>query len=250
MTAVPVLRREVSAYSLLLHDRGWVANHDGNVSIRSGTGFLVTPTAVSKRRCAPDTIVSCDAEGKPAGKAKPPSEVALHAGAYRGRPDANAVIHAHPPYASAFALLGLPVAPIAMPEVVVSLGDAIPVVPLLLPKDPRSGEVVGAALATADVLIMTGNGILTIGRDLEEAFLRVELLEHYARILLLAKGLGVVPTLGSSDLGKLIELRRSAGLHREGTRSAAPKEPKDTGARANIRAIVEDEIKRALGGKS
>ncbi|MBI2375001.1 MAG: class II aldolase/adducin family protein [Deltaproteobacteria bacterium] len=255
MTALPVLRREVSAYSLLLHERGWVANHDGNVSIRAASGFLVTPTAVSKRKCPPDSIVSCDGEGKAVGKAKPPSEVALHVSAYRARPDVNAVLHAHPPHASAFALLGASIGPIAMPEVVVSLGDSIPVVPVFGPKDGRVMDALASALALADVAILAGNGVLTVGKDLEEAFLRLELLEHYAHILIVSRSLGAAQPLSSELRDRLIELRRAAGLHREpkssASRPAVREAEKPAPARRSaIRSIVEDEVKRALGGKS
>ena len=71
--------REVSRYSLMLHERGWVANHDGNVSLRGRTGFFITPTAISKRHCTPDSIVKCKKDGTSTRRGtRPPSEVALH----------------------------------------------------------------------------------------------------------------------------------------------------------------------------
>ncbi len=246
------LRRDVSHYSLLLHERGWVANHDGNVSARVDKAgrFVITPTATSKRKCSPESIVACDAAGTPEGtgprKGKPPGEVLLHTAAYQARPDVRAVIHAHPTQASAFALAQRALAPIAMPEVIVSLGDQIPLVPVLMPKDPGTPAAIAAALAVADVALLGGNGVLAVGVDLEQAYLRLELVEHYARILALALPLGGPAALDPKLVAKLLEQRRAAGL---GPQAAAPKGGEKAKGGDKIRSIVEDEIKRALGGQ-
>lgn len=234
------LRREVSRYSTMLHDAGWVANHDGNVSLRETSRFLVTPTSVSKRICAPETIVECGLDGRPIGRGKPPSEVALHVAAYRARDDAHAVIHAHPPYATAFSLVGVPIDPIAMPEVVVSLGPRIPLVPLFVPKDPAVNDALEAALSAADVALLAGNGAIAIGPDLETAYLRMEVLEHYAKILTIARGrVGEPAALSEAAAKKCLDLRKAAGLHRE----ALAEESSD------MRRVVLEEVRRALGDK-
>jgi L-fuculose-phosphate aldolase len=230
-------RKAVSTFSVELFRRGFVANHDGNVSARVGRDgrFLVTPTAVSKRLCTPESIVECDARGQPVGRGKPPSELALHLAAYR-RPDVQAVIHAHPPHASAFALAQAPLSPVAMPEVVVSLGPTIPLVPLFLPRDPAVEDAVAAALAVADVALLAGNGVIAVGPDLETAYLRLELVEHYARILAIARGgVGAPVPLDPASEARLMDMRRKAGLARE----AAP--PGTTG---------KPEVRRGPGGKS
>jgi L-fuculose-phosphate aldolase len=237
-------RQAVSEYSALIHRAGWVANHDGNVSMREGGRFFITPTATSKRLCPPDSIVECDLSGKAAGgRGKPPSEVALHAGAYRARADAAAVIHAHPPHASAFALAQRPIPRVAMPEVFVSLGEEIPLVGLYLPKDGAVADAVGAALASADVALLAGNGAISVGVDLEQAFLRMELLEHFAKILAIAGGgIGAPVPLDENERARLIELRREAGLAR------APAQVKDERVlRATVREVVAEEVRRVLG---
>jgi L-fuculose-phosphate aldolase len=248
-------RRLVSEFSVELFRRGFVANHDGNVSARIGREgrFLITPTGVSKRLCTPESLVECDRAGKPVGRGKPPSELALHLGAYR-RDDVRAVIHAHPPYASAFALAQVPLAPVAMPEVVVSLGERIPMVPLFLPREAGVAEAVASALDTADVALLAGNGAIAVGPDLETAYLRLELLEHYARILTIARGAPGAPASLSPDaLARLLEMRKQAGLHRE-ARAVDPKTTTSAkgapGAGTTVRAAVADEVRRALGGKS
>jgi L-fuculose-phosphate aldolase len=255
-------KKSVSEYSLMLHQRGWVANHDGNVSQRSGDRFYITPTSTSKRLCDAEAIVECDLAGKPIGRGKPPSEVALHAGAYRARPDAMAVIHAHPPHASAFALVGRELGPIAMPEVVVSLGERIPLVSLLLPKDPEAGRAVGAALESADVALLAGNGAIAIGDDLEQAYLRLELVEHYARIMIAAEGaVGRVSALDPRAIERLLEMRKQSGLAGPSSGRADPQDrdpnpPLHPSHRAgepsrvvatSVRQVVAEEVQRALG---
>jgi L-fuculose-phosphate aldolase len=209
---------------------------------------LITPTATSKRVCTPDTIVECDLSGKPVSRGKPPSEVAMHAGAYRARRDAKAVIHAHPPYASAFALarveLGCPV----MPEIVVSLGETIPLVPLLLPKDPATADAIASALEVADVALLAGNGVIAIGPDLETAYLRLELIEHYAKLLTIAKQNALAPVaLDGGQRERLREMRKAAGLARSTSTSTSTSMRKADPVRSNVRSVVAEEVRRALG---
>ena len=247
MTSLHELKRQVSQYSLLLHERGRVANHDGNVSARlPDGGFAITPTAVSKRACPPDSIVVCGADGKPRSRGRPPSEVALHVGAYRARPKVNAVIHAHPPYASAFALARRPLS-VAMPEVVVSLGHEIPLAPMALPKDPAVADVAATALSVADAVLLTANGVLVVGEDLEQAYLRCELVEHYARIVSIAGCIGGVVDLEPAATNKMLELRHKAGLGPKPT-AAPSSSASDQSLSGMIRPIVAEEISRVLGG--
>lgn len=237
MKPIHPLKRAVAEYSQLLHARGWVANHDGNVSARLAEHdrFLISPTAVSKREVAPEHIVVCELTGRPVGKGRPPSEVSLHVGAYR-HPDVRAVIHTHSPHATAFSLAGVALQPISLPEVVVSLGAEIPLVPRFLPKDPAVADAVEVALGRTDVVLLVGNGVLSVGRDLEEAYLRAELVEHYARVLAAAKQLGGPAPLSGAEMNRLLELRRSAGL---GARR---------GPEAGLVRIVEEELRKVMGG--
>lgn len=249
---------EVSSYAILVHQRGWAANHDGNVSVRLDKAgkLLITPTATSKRKCSPESIVLVESDGKPGGsgprKGKPPGELNLHMAAYQARPDVHAVIHAHPPQASAFALAARAIEPVAMPEVVVSLGDKIPLLPLFLPKDPRAPQAVADALAIADVMLLSGNGVLVVGSDLEQAFLRLELLEHYARILAAAGPIGGPKPLDAAVIAQLLEQRRAAGLGPQTAAKPAAVVSKPTSivpSASSVRAVVEDELKKALGGR-
>jgi L-fuculose-phosphate aldolase len=214
LVPLPKLRSQVVATSRRLHEMGWVANHDGNVSVRlTGKRLLITCTAVSKRDVDDASLLVVDLDGKVLeGRKRPFSELDLHLAAYRARPEANAVIHAHPPHATAAGLTGCELAPIAMPEIVVSLGARIPTVPRFLPRDPAGVKLVEAQLAEYDAVLLAGNGALTHGEELSQALLRMELIEHYAKILSIARLLGPVAPLADAELTRLLEARKKAGL--------------------------------------
>ncbi len=211
---LPKLRAELVATSRRLHQMGWVANHDGNLSVRlHGDRLLITPTAYSKLDVDEASLIIVDLQGKVLeGRKKPFSELELHLAAYRARPEVEVVLHAHPPCATAFGLVGLELAPVAMPEIVVSLGDRIPTVPRAMPKTPEAVKGVEAAAALGDAMLLAGNGALTLGADLNQALLRMELVEHYAKILTAARQLGTVQPLPAGDVAKLLEARQKAGL--------------------------------------
>lgn len=201
-------RREVSAISKTLWDRGFVANHDGNVTARVAPGRIVaTPTALSKRVIDRDMLLVVDESGRVVqGRLRAFSELGLHLTVYRARADVGAVVHAHPPYATARAASGLPLE-CFVPEAVVSLGEHVPLVPLAMP-----GKDAEAALApfTAvhDVVLLENHGVLAWGDDVEQAYLRLELVEHLSRIASIA----APRSLPAEMKAKLLEARTKAGL--------------------------------------
>jgi len=211
---LPKVRAELVATSRRLHANGWVANHDGNVSVKlTGNRLLITATAISKADVDDSKLLIVDFTGKVLeGRRKPFSELELHLAIYKARPEAEAVIHAHPPCATAFGLVGLELAPVSMPEVVVSLGDKIPTLPRAMPKDEEALKRLSAAAKLYDAMLVQGNGALTWGTGLEQALLRMELVEHYAKILGIARPLGTVPPLPPAELEKLLDARKKAGL--------------------------------------
>ncbi len=211
---LPKLRSDLCAVSRRLHENGWVANHDGNASVRlKGDRFLITCTAISKRDVEDASLLVVDAAGKVLeGRRKPFSELELHLAAYAARPEVNAVLHAHSPFATAFGLAGLELAPIAMPEVVVSLGDCIPTVPRHLPRSPQGVKAVAEQARLYDAMLLSGNGALTLGEDITQALLRMELVEHYAKILHAARALGGASPLAPAELETLLAARKKAGL--------------------------------------
>jgi L-fuculose-phosphate aldolase len=210
------LRREVAEVSGLLWERGWVANHDGNVTAVAGPGRIVaTPTAVSKRVCDAESLIVVDESMRVVrGRAKPFSELGLHLAVYRARGDVGAVVHAHPPHATALACLGRAL-PCFLPESVVSLGPEIPVVPFT-PPGPESERALAPFVDAHDVVMLEQHGVLSWGDDPEQAFLRMELCEHLARIAHLA---GSVRALDPKLVASLLEKRAKAGLGPEGRKA-------------------------------
>ena len=183
---------ELSKYAKALHARGWVANHDGNISLRDDDGrFLATPTAWSKRLVEPDDLLVIDRAGRVLrGRHRIFSEWALHRVVYDQRPDAKVVMHAHPPTASGFALAGVEIGEVASVEVAVSLGRHIPSLPFAMPGSDTLERALATAIEGNDVLLLEQHGVLVLGDNLEQAYLRMELVEHYAKQLLVARQLG------------------------------------------------------------
>jgi L-fuculose-phosphate aldolase len=235
--------------------KGWVANHDGNVTVRFEDALLATPTAVSKADMTAGMIITLDREGKKLqGTGNPFSEITLHLAAYRARPDIQAVVHAHPPIATARGLAGGDFA-VLLPEAVVSIGDSIPVVRQALPGVAENEALVADALGRCDLFMMAGNGVLACGRDLKEAFLRMELLEHLLRIDHYGKGMRPFRTLPAADKAKLLEKRSALGLGPAKAPAAVRPSADETfhiPAEANewIKDIIIEELKKILGDKN
>ena len=234
--------------------KGWVANHDGNVSLRYEDTLLATPSAVSKADVTADMIITLDMEGKKLqGTGAPFSEIKLHLAAYQARPDIQAVVHAHPPLATARGLAGGYFA-IKLPEAVVSIGDSIPVVPYAFPGAPENEARVTAALSWSDLFMMAGNGVLAGGRDVKEAFLRIELLEHLLRIDHYARAIGSVQALPAADMDKLLEKRASMGLGPVNTAKAIHLSEKGVSQVSSptnelLKKLIAEEIKKILAEK-
>ena len=207
----PMARTTLVQISRRMHAAGWVANHDGNASIKVGQDrYLVTPTATSKLEVTEASLVLVDGAGQVIeGTRKPPGELELHLAAYRARPDIGAVLHAHPPTATAFGAAGVELAPIPLPEAVVSLGS-VPSAPFALPKTPQATEGVARCAAEANQFLLQGNGAMALGPDLALCFLRMELVEHLAKVLHLARALGGAQPLPPDVLAALQAQHRKA----------------------------------------
>ena len=216
-----VLKEDLVRYSKRVYEKGWVANHDGNLSAKLRTGrFVVTPTSFSKNDVSEQSLLVVDSKGeRVAGHTKPFSELALHLAIYEARQDVGAVVHAHPPYATAMACSGQGLDRPFIPEAVVSLGERIPLVPF-------SGDAVKALadyLPYFDVLLLESHGVIAYGVDVEQAFLRLELVEHLAGITTHAKAWGGPRTLSAEVVETLLAKRKSAGLGPEARGLERPK---------------------------
>lgn len=215
------LRVQVAETARLLHQFGWVANHDGNVSARetSTSRYLATPTATSKRVIQERDLIELDARGAVIGQGKVFGEIGLHLVVYERRPDIHCVVHAHPPFATAIgSSRGNPIDRPFIAEALVSLGPKIPKIPYAQP-----GDAAKAALAPwcelVDAVILGNHGVLTWGANLEQALLRMELVEHLARIAIAAIPLGGVEPLPESAIAPLLAARAKAGIGRAADRA-------------------------------
>ncbi len=222
-----------------LFDRGWVANHDGNVSARlDGGRFLVTPTAISKIDVREGNLAVVGGDGKPVeGDTRPPSEFALHLGAYAERPDIGAVVHAHPPFATALACAGKALTTF-LPEAVVSIGPKVPLAEFALPYGAEGAAPIRRLIGRYDALLLLSHGVITVGKDLEQALLRMELVEHMARVWTLAQPLGGVRQLDTESLRTLIGKRRGAKLGLAADRTPMPGEEEATPELSEPRTVA------------
>lgn len=210
----PHLRSQLVAHARKLHSMGWVANHDGNLSVRlKGERMLITATAISKADIDDASLLVVDMDGKVLeGRKRPFSELELHSAIYKERPGVQAVCHAHPPYATAMGLCGASLLVAAMPEFIVSLGAGVPTAPLAMPKTPEGRAKVAELSRSYNAMLLAGNGALTMGDCLSMAYLRMELVEHYARLVTLARQMGPLRELAPEQVTKLLEARRKGGL--------------------------------------
>lgn len=177
---------------------------DGNLSVRLGPDrVLVTPSGMIKALVRPTDMVEVDARGRVRrGRRKPTSELDLHLRILRVRPDVGAVVHAHPATATGFAVAGEAFETFVLPELIFQVG-AVPLVPYGTPGTPELGDRVEPVVATADAMLLANHGAVTVGATLDAAWIRMETLEHAARILATARQLGRVNALPPAAIAKI-----------------------------------------------
>jgi len=170
---------------------GLLAGRDGNVSVRLGPDrVLVTPSGLIKALLTPGDMVEVDLAGrKRRGRRNPTSELDLHLRILTHRPDVGAVVHAHPPAATGFAVAGEEIPANLLPELIFLVGR-VPIVPYGTPGTPELGDRVEPYLAEHDGLLLANHGAVTMGTTLDQAWIRMETLEHAARIIMAARAIG------------------------------------------------------------
>jgi len=198
-----------------VYNRGMVAANDGNFSVKlSDNEFLCTPTGVSKGFMTPEYICKVDAEGNviEANEGfKPSSEIKMHMRVYKEREDVKAVVHAHPMYATTFAVCGLPLTEPIMPEAVLSLGT-VPLAKYGTPSTMEIPDAVSEYLPYYDAVLLENHGALSYADSLMGAYHKMESLEFYARLLYQAKMLGGPKELTDEQVERLLGRRRQYGL--------------------------------------
>ena len=209
------LRDDIVEIGRRLWTRGYVASNDGNISVRVGADrLLMTPASVSKGFMTPEMMVVTDLEGRLVAGApgrKPSSEAMMHLVAYRERPDVNAVVHAHPPLSTGFAVAGIPLDRAVLAEVVTTLGS-IPIAEYGTPSTRELAEAVAPYVRAHDGLLLANHGALALGRDLFGAYYKMETIEHFAHISLVARLLGREHLLSREEVDRLQGLRGTYGI--------------------------------------
>jgi L-fuculose-phosphate aldolase len=206
------LREEICEIGRRLYARGLVAGSEGNISARLGPDtVLCTPTMVSKGYMSPDDLAIVDLEGRQtSGDKARSSEALVHLSVYKHRPDVQAVIHSHPPHATAFAVTHTEVPLGAHPELDLFLGP-VPLVPYELTGTQRLADAVVPYLNRTSALLLANHGSVTWGPTLERAWFATEILDGYCRLLLHCKSLGPVKSLTPRQVAEILELKKRYG---------------------------------------
>ncbi|MCL2741661.1 MAG: class II aldolase/adducin family protein [Oscillospiraceae bacterium] len=200
--------REILEVSKLMYEKGMVNAIEGNVSVRDGDRVYVTPSGVCKGYLEPGMICVTDMEGNLLeGDLKPSSELRLHLAAYAMRGDARSVIHNHSPYATAYAIAGIPIESRAYPEMIVHY-DRIEIVPYGTPSTDGIHEGMAGALGRGDVFLLANHGVVSVGKGAFDAFFKIETAESIAKILYLVRTLGGESPLSRPQLDELYAMRR------------------------------------------
>ncbi len=187
-----------------LYARGFVTATDGNVSVRLADGHcLTTRSAVNKGMVSREDLVEVDGAGTPVGSTlRPSTEIGMHLFIYSRRPDVHAVVHAHPIYATGFATARQPLSACLFPEVIVGMG-AIPLAEYATPSTEEVAQSLAPYVESADAILLANHGVVTLGKDLLDAYFRMEKVEHAAHITFVARLLGGEHRLTAEDIEKL-----------------------------------------------
>jgi L-fuculose-phosphate aldolase len=213
MSAEEQARADIVEVGRRLWTRGFVASNDGNISVRLDERRLVTtPKGVSKGFMTPDMMVVTDLDGqKLAGAREPSTEIKMHLEVYRHRPDVRAVVHAHPPTATGFAVAGIPLDRAVLAEVVTTLGS-IPLAEYATPSTEELPAAVRKYITAYDGLLLANHGALAVAPDVFAAYYRMETIEHFAKISLVARLLGREHLLSRGEVERLQGLRGLYGV--------------------------------------
>lgn len=210
------LKKDIIESARRIYEKGYVAANDGNISARiDGERILITPTRMCKGFVETEDLIVIDMEGKLlSGKRQPSSESNFHVNIYRDRPDVNGICHAHPPYATGFAVAGIPLDKMVLPEVIIRLG-AVPIVGYGLPGHSGLYHQIQKKLKDHDAFLLANHGAVTVGSSVMDAHDKMETLEHAAMIQFIAQQLGRVNTLNKEQVEKLIPLREKFGARKD-----------------------------------
>jgi L-fuculose-phosphate aldolase len=227
------LRADIVEVGRRMYARGYTASNDGNISARLGSDRLImTPKSVCKGFMTPEMMCITDLEGrKLQGDRDPSTEMLMHLEVYRQRPDVQAVVHAHPPIATGFAVAGIPLDRAVLAEVLTTLGS-IPIAEYATPSTRELPDAVRKYIRAHDGMLLANHGALTVGVDLLSAYFKMETIEHFAKISLVARLLGRENLIAREEVLRLQELRGTYGIQAPAPICADPSDPTRAGTAA------------------
>jgi L-fuculose-phosphate aldolase len=208
------IKEEICEIGRRVYAKGFAAANDGNISYRIAENEVIcSPTMICKGFMTPDDICMVDMEGKQlAGKRKRTSEILLHLSIMKARPDVKAVVHCHPPHATAFAVAREPIPQCILPEIEVFIGE-VPFAPYETPGGQKFADTVLPFLKPGtNAMILTNHGTVSFGDTLEQAYWRTEIIDAYCRILILARQIGGVTYLNERESRELLDLKKRLGF--------------------------------------
>jgi len=207
------LRSAICEIGKLAYSKGYIVGADGNISARMANGtVLITPAGAMKGFLSPQHLAHIDLQGRVLDDGpKCSTEVGIHLVAYRERPEMRAVLHCHPPHAVALTIAGIDMQTPIIPEIIVTIGG-IPTAPYGMLGTPELPESIRNIIRCSDTLVMQNHGSVTLGTNLLDAFKKLDMLEHTAKILWLANCVGTVKPLGAEAVAKLLDTRRKLGI--------------------------------------
>ncbi len=207
-------RQAIVDAGTVLYKQGYVVSNDGNISVRiSPDTIVVTPTGVSKGDMNPDMMVVMDLDGNVISKGLrgPSSEVKMHLRVYRENPDVTAVVHAHPIYATSFAIAGVPLDKPILSEAMLQVG-VVPVAHYAKPGTTDVPDSIAPFVKDYAAVMLSNHGVLTWGSDLEQALARMEVVENYAKVTLVVNQIGSERGLSQDQVDGLADIRQNMGL--------------------------------------
>ena len=212
------LRKAICEIGKLAYQRNYIVGADGNISARLADGtVLITPAGAMKGFLEPQHLAHIDMQGNVVdGGPSASTERGIHLVAYEERPEMKAVVHAHPPHAVALTIAGIDLSKPYIPEIVVTLGG-IPTVSFGTPGTYELGESIRATLRCSDTVLMTHHGSVTLGANLLDAYKKLDMVEHTAKILYLAHSVGHARPLSPESVEKLLETRKALGIQSTNT---------------------------------
>lgn len=206
------LKEEICEIGHRLWTLGFVAANDGNITVKINEDeFLTTPTGMSKSFLTPEKILRVNGKGEvlecETAGLRPSSEIPMHFRVYKERSDVGAVVHAHPPTATAFAVAHQPLDKYIMPEAILTIGS-VPIAKYGTPSTHEVPDSIVPYLPDHDAILLENHGAITVGVDLTTAYYRMETLEYDAKITLLSKLVGTQYEIADNKLEELMELRK------------------------------------------